>query len=139
MFGHDQMQAVITAISEFAAEVGNPKWEWTAPVADEALAAKVAEVSTDAITAAYQVADKLDRQDAVKAAKKAAVEAIASEDGWSEDDVKGAFGKLEKKVYAVPEKLDSWIARLKLKSMGVRIDKLTPEQKKYLASWEIGT
>jgi len=98
MFGHEQMQAVITAISEFAAEAGNPRWEWTTPVADEALAAKVAEVSTDAITAAYQVADKLDRQDAVKAAKKAAVEAIATEDGWSEDDVKGAFGKLEKKV-----------------------------------------
>ncbi len=98
MYGHEQMQTVINAISEFAEEVGNPKWEWTAPVADEALAAKVAEVSTDAITAAYQIAHKLDRQDAVKAAKRAAVEAIASEDGWSDEDVKGAFGKLEKKI-----------------------------------------
>jgi len=98
MFGHEQMQTVIKAISEFAEEVGNPKWEWTAPVADEALAAKVAEVSTDAITSAYQIAEKMARQDAVKEAKKAAVEAIASEDGWSEDDVKGAFGKLEKKI-----------------------------------------
>jgi len=46
---------------------------------------------------------------------------------------------LENKVYAVPEKIDSQIARLKLKSMGVRIDRLTPQQKKYLATWELGT
>ena len=50
------------------------------------------------------------------------------------------FGKtLKKKVYVVPEKIDSQIAALKLKSMGVGIDRLTPEQKKYLASWEMGT
>jgi polyribonucleotide nucleotidyltransferase len=98
MFGHEQMQTVIKAINEFAAEVNTPKWEWTAPVADEALAAKVAEISTDAITTAYQIADKLKRQDAVKAAKNAAVEALVSADGWSENDVVGAFGKLEKKI-----------------------------------------
>jgi len=98
MFGHEQMQTVINAINEFAAEVNTPKWEWTAPVADEALAAKVAEFSTDAITTAYQIADKLQRQDAVKAAKNAAVEALVSDDGWSENDVVGAFGKLEKKI-----------------------------------------
>jgi len=46
---------------------------------------------------------------------------------------------LQKKVYVVPEKIDSEIARLKLDSMGIKIDKLTPEQKKYLASWEMGT
>ncbi len=47
--------------------------------------------------------------------------------------------KLEKKVYSVPEKIDKEIARLKLKAMGIRIDTLTPEQKKYLQSWEMGT
>jgi len=46
---------------------------------------------------------------------------------------------LENKVYAVPERIDSEIARLKLKSLGARIDRLTPEQKEYLASWELGT
>ncbi len=46
---------------------------------------------------------------------------------------------LSRKVYIVPEKLDDSIAALKLKSMGVAIDRLTPEQKKYLASWEMGT
>lgn len=47
--------------------------------------------------------------------------------------------KFENQVYGVPEKIDSDIARLKLKSMGVKIDTLTLEQKEYLASWEIGT
>jgi len=47
--------------------------------------------------------------------------------------------KLKKQVYGVPEKIDKEIARLKLDAMGVKIDKLTPEQKKYLASWEMGT
>jgi adenosylhomocysteinase len=47
--------------------------------------------------------------------------------------------KLEEKVYAVPEPIDREIARLKLQATGVRIDRLTPEQKKYLASWEMGT
>jgi len=48
-------------------------------------------------------------------------------------------GKLEKRVYAVPEEIDAEIARIKLEAMGVEIDKLTDEQLKYLNSWEEGT
>jgi len=47
--------------------------------------------------------------------------------------------KLEKKVYPVPREIDDDIARMKLKSLGVTIDRLTPEQRKYLAGWEEGT
>ncbi|MFC1496951.1 adenosylhomocysteinase [Verrucomicrobiota bacterium] len=47
--------------------------------------------------------------------------------------------RLKKEVYCVPENLDKQIARLKLKAMGIKIDTLTAEQKKYLASWEMGT
>jgi adenosylhomocysteinase len=47
--------------------------------------------------------------------------------------------KLENKVYAVPEDIDREIARLKLESMGVTIDTLTPEQVEYLNSWTHGT
>jgi adenosylhomocysteinase len=47
--------------------------------------------------------------------------------------------KLDKKVYVVPENLDREIARLKLKAMGIKIDTLTAEQKKYLNSWKSGT
>ena len=46
---------------------------------------------------------------------------------------------LPKDVYPVPQAIDQQIAREKLAAMGVAIDKLTPEQKKYLASWEMGT
>ncbi len=46
---------------------------------------------------------------------------------------------LEKKVYSVPEEIDRQIAKLKLDAMGIKIDNLTREQQKYLASWELGT
>jgi adenosylhomocysteinase len=49
------------------------------------------------------------------------------------------YRKLQKKVYGVPEQIDKDIAFLKLKAMGIKIDTLTPEQKKYLSSWEMGT
>jgi adenosylhomocysteinase len=48
-------------------------------------------------------------------------------------------GSLERKVYVVPDEIDKEIARLKLETMGVEIDKLTEEQAKYLASWDEGT
>ncbi len=46
---------------------------------------------------------------------------------------------LGKQVYPVPENIDKHIAKLKLESMGMHIDKLTPEQEQYLASWDEGT
>lgn len=48
-------------------------------------------------------------------------------------------GKLPAKVLPIPEEIDRWVATLKLESMGVAIDELTAEQKKYLVSWNIGT
>jgi adenosylhomocysteinase len=48
-------------------------------------------------------------------------------------------GKLENKVYAIPEDIDMEIARLKLESMGIEIDVLTEEQIAYLSSWQEGT
>ena len=47
--------------------------------------------------------------------------------------------RLENNVYSVPEEIDKAIAKEKLKAMNVKIDRLTPEQKKYLASWSLGT
>ena len=46
---------------------------------------------------------------------------------------------LENRVYDVPTEVDTGVARIKLKAKGIKIDKLTPEQKKYLSSWEMGT
>ena len=98
MFGHEQMQVAIDAISELAAEVGKPAWDWTAPETDEALAAAVADSATDGMATAYQITDKQERQAAVGAVKSASVEALAGGDDaqWSAEDVKGELYKLEK-------------------------------------------
>ena len=53
--------------------------------------------------------------------------------------VKHAAGAAASRSIAVPEDIDKQIAKLKLESMGVQIDKLTPEQEHYLASWSEGT
>jgi adenosylhomocysteinase len=48
-------------------------------------------------------------------------------------------GKIEIGVYPVPQKIDQMIARLKLQASGIRIDRLSAQQEKYLTSWEMGT
>ncbi|MBI4379213.1 MAG: adenosylhomocysteinase [Nitrospinae bacterium] len=62
-----------------------------------------------------------------------AVQALASEYAVKQR------GNLKPRVYNIPREIDEWVASLKLKSMGVEIDTLTDEQKKYLESWEMGT
>jgi adenosylhomocysteinase len=47
--------------------------------------------------------------------------------------------ELKNQVYSVPEHIDRYIAKIKLETMGVQVDKLTPEQEHYLASWQEGT
>jgi adenosylhomocysteinase len=49
------------------------------------------------------------------------------------------YKSLEKKVYDVPEHIDEEVAKLKLASMSIDIDTLTPAQEKYMASWSEGT
>ena len=51
----------------------------------------------------------------------------------------GSHASLERQVYAVPDNIDREVARLKLEALGVRIDRLTPEQRAYLSSWKSGT
>ncbi|MCH7503557.1 MAG: polyribonucleotide nucleotidyltransferase [Proteobacteria bacterium] len=101
MFGHEQMQAAIDAINKLAAEAGKPAWGWEAPAEDEDLAKAVAKLSESSLIEAYQISDKMLRQEAVGAAKTAATEALA-EDGedarWSAEEVKSALSKLEKQM-----------------------------------------
>jgi adenosylhomocysteinase len=49
------------------------------------------------------------------------------------------YQTLAKRVFAVPQELDARVARLKLESMGIKIDRLSPQQEEYLASWSEGT
>ena len=62
-----------------------------------------------------------------------AAQALATE--WS---VKNK-GKLDHRVHQVPKEVDEYVARLKLETMGIKLDRLTAEQQKYLQSWEMGT
>jgi adenosylhomocysteinase len=62
-----------------------------------------------------------------------ATQALASE--WAAKNQKN----LKPQVYEVPSAVEDWVAKLKLASMGIRIDQLTPDQKKYLSSWAHGT
>jgi polyribonucleotide nucleotidyltransferase len=68
MYGHEQMQTVINAVSEFAAAVGTESWNWEAPAENTELKAKVKELAEAEMTAAYQISDKMVRKDAVVAA-----------------------------------------------------------------------
>ena len=100
MFGHEQMQVAIDAISELAAEVGKPAWNWEAPAEDDDLAAAVAAQAESGLADAYRITDKQDRQAAVGETKTAATDALTGGDNarWSADEVKGALSKLEKTI-----------------------------------------
>jgi polyribonucleotide nucleotidyltransferase len=100
VFGHEQQQVVINAIRELAAEVNTPALEWTPPQPDLAVAEAVEKEGSEAITAAYKVADKLDRYTLLGKVREEIVDKLASDDegGFSADEVMAAIGKLEKKI-----------------------------------------
>ncbi|HHJ14876.1 MAG TPA: polyribonucleotide nucleotidyltransferase [Gammaproteobacteria bacterium] len=100
MFGHEQMQAAIQAIEELAAEVNAPAWDWQAPEPDEALEQAVAEASEAAFGEAYQIADKQERYARLDAIRAETLEKLAGEGegAFTEDQVRGAMEKLEKRI-----------------------------------------
>ena len=100
MYGHEQMQVAIKAISELAAEVNTPAWEWASAPVDEVLGKVVADVSAAEFGDAYKVADKQDRYERLSAIRAATIEKLVSgeEGGFSEEDVRGAMDKLEKNI-----------------------------------------
>jgi polyribonucleotide nucleotidyltransferase len=98
LFGHQQMQTVIQAIREFAAEAGKPPMDWTLIAADDALAAAVASACGDRIAESYRIKDKQERYAALDAVRAAVVaELCAGENpAWNESQVIGAIEKFEK-------------------------------------------
>ncbi|OED34436.1 polyribonucleotide nucleotidyltransferase [Chromatiales bacterium (ex Bugula neritina AB1)] len=100
MFGHEQMQTAIAAITEMAAEVGAEAWDWQAPVSNDALAAIVSEAAESGLAAAYTTADKMERQQKVGEVRDAVVAQLATgeDNAPSEGEVKGAFSSLEKSL-----------------------------------------
>jgi len=90
VYGHEQMQAVVTAINEFAAEVATPAWDWSAPVENTELKNKVQALAEEGIAAAYSIADKMERYAAVGEVKAATIAKLTEEAGDEEFDAKEA-------------------------------------------------
>jgi polyribonucleotide nucleotidyltransferase len=100
MFGHEKMQAAIEVIGELARQAGKPAWDWQPPETNATLDEKVAEIARGALTEAYQISDKQERQEAVGKAKSEALEKLAGGDepSYGADEVSAALGKLEKSI-----------------------------------------
>jgi polyribonucleotide nucleotidyltransferase len=100
VYGHEQMQAAISAISELAAEVNPTIWEWEATPANEALATAVSDASASAFGEAYQIADKQDRYARLSAIRDETREKLAGGDdaSFTAEEVGGAMDKLEKNI-----------------------------------------
>ena len=100
IFGHEQQQVVVNAIKALAAEVNTPAWAWEPEPVDEALISAVESAATEAVTAAYQIKEKLERQDRLAEVRNDVVAQLCSaEDArWSAEEVKGVISKIEKNV-----------------------------------------
>jgi len=99
MFGHDAMQPAIAAITEMASEVGNERWEWEAPAADEGVHSRVESLVGGNVSEAYQIADKAARQDKMIEIRQSAIEQLCADDeGDSPDAVKASIKAVEKNV-----------------------------------------
>ncbi|HBL21628.1 MAG TPA: polyribonucleotide nucleotidyltransferase, partial [Alteromonas mediterranea] len=116
MFGHEQLQTVVSAVNEFAAEVGTEKWDWAPEAENTALKDKVKALAEAEMTAAYQISDKLERKDAVTAVTEKALEAILAED--EEQD--------KKEVLDLLHDLESDVVRSRILSGAPRIDGREP-------------
>ncbi|WP_341503375.1 polyribonucleotide nucleotidyltransferase [Gallaecimonas sp. GXIMD4217] len=99
MYGHEQLQTVIKAINELAAEAGQPRWDWQAPVENTALLDKVTELAWDRLGEAYRIVDKMERYSAIGALKSEIVEQLTADDAeLSAKEIGDIFSKVEKKL-----------------------------------------
>lgn len=98
LFGHEQMQVAINAIKGFAAEVDAPAYNWVAPVADTDLEALVNTEVEAAIATAYQIAEKLERQDALSDIRAAIVEKLTADEQYEESAIRDIIEEIEKRV-----------------------------------------
>jgi polyribonucleotide nucleotidyltransferase len=98
--GHEQMQAAITAIEELAEVAGKPAWDWKAPARDEALAAKIAELSEADLRKAFAMRQKGARSEAIDAIWKRVFEAVGAgtEGGPDANTVKDLAFAVESKI-----------------------------------------
>lgn len=95
LFGHQQMQVAINAINEFAAAAGAGVVEWVAPEVNAELKKLVTAEVEAGIKAAYQVAEKLVRQEQLKEIRNAVVEKLVANAEYAESEIRGIIEHLE--------------------------------------------
>ncbi|MEM6543638.1 MAG: polyribonucleotide nucleotidyltransferase [Pseudomonadota bacterium] len=98
LYAHQEMQVVIKAVQELAAEAGKPSWDWQAPAVNEALLSAVEEQVKSELGEAYRITEKADRYARVGEVRDACVDALVSDDGYTADEVKDYFKKVEKSI-----------------------------------------
>ena len=98
LYAHQEMQVVIKAVQELAAEAGKPRWDWQPPAVNEELLAAVEGQVKGDLGEAYRITEKADRYARVGEIREACVAALASDDGYSADEVKDYFKKVEKNI-----------------------------------------
>ena len=99
MFGHEQLQTVINAVTEFATEVGTAAWDWQPEAENTELKEKVSALAKEGMTAAYQISDKMERKDAVTAVtEKALAEIVAADEEQDNGEVLDLLHDLESEV-----------------------------------------
>jgi len=99
LYAHQEMQAVIKVIDELASEVGKPRWDWQPAPTNDALIDALQTRVGEGLDAAYRITDKQQRVAQLDGLRSDAVAALVNEEaGVSEDDVRDAFKKLEKKI-----------------------------------------
>ncbi|HEV7803277.1 MAG TPA: polyribonucleotide nucleotidyltransferase [Burkholderiales bacterium] len=100
VFGHEQMQAVISLIGELADEAGKPDWDWTAPAKDQALIERMAQIAENDLRQAYQVRGKQERTHRLDEIRDRVMTELASDASTADQRiVLGAeFSNLEAKI-----------------------------------------
>ena len=102
LYAHQEMQVVIRAINEFCEVVGVESWDWTPEPVNQSLMDAMVEASGQKLSEAYQISEKMKRQDAVAALKEEALAQFVSEEGPSRDEVSEIFGKSRRKRFVGP-------------------------------------
>ena len=100
LFGHEQMQAAIEAIREFAAEAGKPAWEWQAAPENEELAAEVEKIAGKDLAKAYAVTEKVERNEQLRQIRARVAEELAGDaaEPSRSQDIGSALKSLEKHI-----------------------------------------
>jgi polyribonucleotide nucleotidyltransferase len=97
MFGHEQMQTVIKAISELAVEAGTVAWDWQAEEKDLSAESAVASAADGAFTEAYQITEKMVRYDRLSEIRSSIIDKLcAGDEAMDEGKVREAIESLEK-------------------------------------------